>query len=216
MLIFLIVLVNAHVLYRYITYRFIKGSDYFSANSNVNDNQVFIALSSLLLLSSSLHLVEIFRLATGTIVGIACLLSVVFLRSGWKKKLIFIAIPMLLLLQITARNSGNYFFPSYDKLNNSVQIDSPAIFNGQRWSPEVKNYYSQMSEVLNEIKGSQCPIVHHYNYTKDSFIDLISPFKRYQLPPFQMPKEFDFLNSKFNIKEKLVNPSDIVFILFYV
>lgn len=209
-LILLIVLVNIHVLYCYLSYRFIKGSRYFSANPNVNENQVFIALSSLLLLSSSLHLVEIFRLATGTIVGVACLLSVNYLRSGLVKKLLLIAIPILLLLQITARNSGNYFFPSADKINNSVQIHSPAIFNGQRWSPEVANYYSQMSEVLNEIKGSQCPIVHHYNYTKDSFIDLISPFKRIQLPPFQMPKEFDFLNSKFNIKEKLVNPSDIV------
>jgi hypothetical protein len=209
-LIFFIILVNAYFLYQYGRYRFFKRNSYGASSGIVNDNLVLIALFSLFLLSSSLHLVEIFRLATGSIVGVACLYYFISLRSKLVQKILFISIPLLLLFQITSKDSGNYFFPSSNKLASGVRVQTPAIFNGQIWPPEVINYYAQVSSTLGEIQASKCSIAAHYNNTKDSLIAVMSPFMRYQLPPFFMPKEFDFLNSNFNIKEKLANPTDIV------
>lgn len=166
-----------------------------------------ISFWSLALLTSSLHLFEIFRLATGSIIGI--IVFFVFFEHYKKADLIFLVLSISLVFSSGKSDSGNYFFPDKSIIETAKYVDSPSFFKGQKWKPEVSTYYENIDNDLKRIKSS-CNIKFQYNGTLDAFLQVLSPFAQYQIAPFFTIKSFDALRSDLNFTEKIKKADDLI------
>ncbi|MBZ1350124.1 hypothetical protein KZZ10_05655 [Alcaligenaceae bacterium LF4-65] len=146
-----------------------------------------VSLISLLLVGQLLHLPEIFRMATGSIIGLITfytLLKKIKLAGGfffttsffW----IFISPPITV-------DSGNYFFPTRQTISVAKFVHDPVIFKYQLWPEPVSDYYSKVSKDMTAIKELNCGVTYHFNYSIDVFLHVISPFRKYQVLPFDNP-----------------------------
>jgi hypothetical protein len=153
-------------------------------NYSVNIQIVKIAFLSLLLLSSSLHLSEIFRIATGSIVGIIVLFA--YLDSRGFAKPFFIVMATWLAVTSTYGNRGNYFLPTWEGIVNSKYVVAPQILSGQLWSIDTISYYQDLQKIFQEIRLLPCGIQYQKNNTKDPLLKVLSPFEQLQLAPFQV------------------------------
>lgn len=144
-----------------------------------------IALACMLLLTSSLHLAETFRIATGSIVGLITLFA--FLQSSNARnrvKSFFIFFALWLFLTVAYGNRGNYFFPSWNELTNAKLLTKPDVLYGQLWSSEAINYYQKIQDALEDLHKSECRIEYQINNTRDSLLQVISPMNQLQIAPF--------------------------------
>jgi hypothetical protein len=194
----------------YFIFSFIKVKGKYS-------NSIFLtSILSCLLFSSSLHLHEIFRLATGPSLG--AVLVFLALKSQRTKKTLFWLFFITMILTASLRQSGNYFFPSQKTLSEATFITAPPVFYGQRWPAGVQDFYVQFKNDLENIHGAGCGIEFHHNETEDAFLAILSPFKQYQIAPFGMgmqtiepghrrPKD---LRPDLNVEKKIQNADDIV------
>jgi hypothetical protein len=148
----------------------------------LNPSFIKIAVAALLLLSSSLHLSEIFRIATGSIVGVIVLLA--YLDNKGIAKPTFIFLVAWLFLTAIYGNRGNYFLPSIDALALSEVVTDPPILRGQRWSKDAAIYYKNVKETLEKLQHSSCGAKHIINETQDAIITAVSPLKALQTAPF--------------------------------
>ncbi len=148
----------------------------------LNPGLLKIAVIALLLLSSSLHLSEIFRIATGSIVGVIVLLAY-FDNKGIAKPA-FILLAVWLFSTAIYGNRGNYFLPSIDALTHSERVTEPLILRGQRWPKDAVEYYRNVSEALEKLRHSSCGAKYIINETQDAIITAMSPLKVLQTAPF--------------------------------
>ena len=144
-----------------------------------------IALATLLLVSSSLHLAETFRIATGSAVGLICLFAFLDARENKRTTHYFFAFMALWLgLTATYGNRGNYFYPTWDIVIKAQPVNTPEILRGQQWSSEAVTYYQSVERTLKELKGQACGLVYQHNNTRDSLLKVLSPLQQLQLAPF--------------------------------
>lgn len=141
-----------------------------------------LACMSLLLLSASIHLHDLFRVATG--LGIFTCGLFFLIKKEKYQKIIFIAFLLLFVLTLFSRKSGNPFLPQSSEIGAESSILEPSIFKGQRWPADVKNYYTQFESSVQFLKNKSCGINFHFNATRDAFLDVLSSFDRYQIAPF--------------------------------
>ena len=176
----------------------------------VNFSVLQISIAACLLTSSALHSPEVFRLATGSSIAIIVfyhLLSKINLQM-----IIFSVVGTLLACNISSEASGNNFFPGNDIRLSAVQVDTPSIFQNQKWSAEIRNYYYRIATDLKDLNQRECKINYHQNQTKDTFLSVLSPFKNYSLSPF-LPEE-DWLPLRPDIIPVEEKTSDMDMILF--
>ena len=173
---------------------------------------VVLAISSFFFIQSSLHIREIFRLSTASIIGIIPLF--VFIERYKQTTTFFWILLFALFTTAFKGNSGNYFIPSKAIIKNSVNINLPQYFSGQKWNEDVKNYYLSIDDDLKRIKDSNCQIRYHYNFTRDSFLKVLSPFKQYQVATSSMMDGLNIegLRPEFDIKKKERNSSEDIMI----
>lgn len=172
---------------------------------------VVIAIASIFFIQSSLHIREIFRLSTASIIGIIPLF--VFLERYNQATTFFWILFFALSTSAFKNNSGNYFIPTKNIIKSSVHIHSPQYFSGQKWNEDVKDYYLSIDADLQRINAANCQIKYHYNFTRDSFLKVLSPFKQYQVATSSMMDglEVEGLRPEFDIKEKeRKSPEDIM------
>lgn len=169
-----------------------------------------IALASLLLLSSALHLAEIFRIATASSVGLIGLYA--YLESKSWSKSFFIFIALWLGLTATYGNRGNYFFPTWETVSQGRLVEGPKIFSGQLWSPDVANYYQTLDLTFQDLKKLPCSIQYQKNNTRDSLLKVISPFEQLQLAPFQTSKQMSALRPDLDADSKIALAEKIILI----
>jgi hypothetical protein len=150
--------------------------------NELNPSLVKIAVAALLLLSSSLHLSEIFRIATGSIIGVIVLLA--YFDNKGVVKPAFILLAVWLFSTAIYGNRGNYFLPSIDALAHSEMVADPAILRGQRWPKDAVRYYQGVSETLEKLQHSSCGAKYIINETQDAIITAMSPLKALQTAPF--------------------------------
>ncbi len=150
--------------------------------NELNPSLVKIAVAALLLLSSSLHLSEIFRIATGSIIGVIVLLAYFDNKGVVKPASILFAV--WLFSTAIYGNRGNYFLPSIDALAHSEMVTDPAILRGQRWPKDAVRYYQGVSETLEKLRHSSCGTKYIINETQDAIITAMSPLKALQTAPF--------------------------------
>jgi hypothetical protein len=146
-----------------------------------------VSIISLLLVGELLHLPEVFRAATGTIIG---LVPVYVLLKKVKLDRVFFAatsVIFIFILPPTTVESGNYFFPSKATISSAKLVYEPAIFKYQLWPEPVSQYYTQLSNDMETIKNLHCGVKYHFNYAIDVFLQVLSPFRGYQVLAFDNP-----------------------------
>jgi hypothetical protein len=177
-------------------------------HAHIKSAEAKIAIATLLLLSSSLHIPEIFRLATGSVIGVITLH--IFLARINHINISFILILYTLGLTLIGSNSGNYFVPNSDQVKNAQTVTAPSFFKGQRWQSNVIDYYQQIDNDLKDIKNSSCPIAYHYNYSMDAFLQILSPYPQYQIAPFGLGAKMSSLRKDLNIEKKIKDADDLL------
>jgi hypothetical protein len=188
--------------------------DFFRNSKNkkhVNIKIAALCLGAFLLITSSLHIKELFRLATGSIIGIIPLY--IYFERRKQAGFFFIFIFFLLSTSMLKNNSGNYFFPTQDVISNSKFVSAPKFFNGQKLPEKTIEFYKNIEADFLRIENSGCNIKYHYNYSMDSFIQVLSPFKQFQVTPSAWALNIESLRPEFDIQNKITRmPDDIVLI----
>ena len=196
---FLLFAFNTYIIFRKIFY-----DDKFFNNPAIN----FILISSLVFISLTLHIPEIWRLSTGSIIGIISLF--IFLNTHKQLSIIFLLFAILLSFTFFA-NSNNYFYPTKLIRDRSISVnDFIPIFKGQRWPLKNIKYYHQIQSDLNQIKQKKCGIKYHYNAHHDAFLQVLSPFKQYQIAPMRQISDINELRPDLNFTKKIHNGNDII------
>jgi len=178
-----------------------------------------IAFAALLLLSSSVHLADIFRLATSSVIGV--ITFYVVLNHYKQANRVFIVVLGALDSILIWFNSGNYFLPSLDAVKSAQVVATPSFFKGQRWPEHVIQYYQNIDSDLKNLENSRCDIAFRYNYTYDAFLQLLSPFAQYQTAPFGAASKgindttngINALRPDFDLRKKIDAASDIILFL---
>lgn len=177
----------------------------------VNSTMAKLSLATLLLISSSLHLAEIFRIATASIVGLITLYAVLEKRKN--RALYFFIITSLWMALTLGQNhwSGtNYFLPSKKVITQSVLVQSPEVFKGSRWDPSAIEYYQFVQNTLAKLKQAPCAVHYQYNQTRDSFFKTLSPFEQLQIAPFATTVSVNQLRPDLNFAREIDRASSIV------
>jgi len=159
--------------------------------SYVNPTTAKIALATLLLLSSSLHLAEIFRIATSSAIGLINVYAI--LHANGRAKPFFIFFGLWLGLTATYGNRGNYFFPEKLNYKNVELVSQPAIFQGQIWPSDAVTYYQSLDGIFHHLAKSGCHLTYQYNHSNDSFLPILSPLRQMQLAPFDVSEQMEEL-----------------------
>lgn len=176
-------------------------------------NNVKIALFSILLISSALHLPEIFRIATGGMIGLINFYSII--RKVKFQNILFLILAFALVLTIAPSGSGdsfnttNYFWPSEFKIKNTHKVINPIYFKNQKWENDATDFYNKIELDLKNIHDI-CSIKYHYNMTQDSFLVVISPFERYQIAAHWTSDSISQLRPDLDINKKLETDRDIL------
>ena len=184
-----------------------------AALSNKTQNLIIIkvALASFALLSAAIHNADEFRLATGSILSI----SVLYYSLRNSVFVYPVSSLIVLLLMSTVTFSSEYQKINKEVIKNSVPIVSPSYFKGQQWPSDMSNYYSEIEHDLYSLKSLSCKLEYHYNSTPDAFLQVISPFKQFQIAPMGdgpkgRAKEIDALRPDLNFNEKIIHPSNMI------
>ena len=180
-------------------------------------NYFMVGLFSLLLLSSSLHLPELFRLATGTVVGVPLLY---FLANRYKiATLLFLGFSIVSGWTIIS-NPHNNWFPTTEQRYDGYKGVKPSVFVGQRWPKKTFDYYQKVQSDLAALQDRSCGIQFHVNDTEDAFLATMSPFNAFQMAPFgrglaNSPTPlFDDLRPEFNLQKKMHSSNDLAILTF--
>ena len=148
----------------------------------VDGDYRFIALTTGLLLSSAVHLPDIFRLATSVSLG-AGLVFILFDRVRLAG-LLFGFLTLALAGSVVTGGYGNWFLPSRAEIEATTTSDRIALFVGQRWSQDVFDYYDWYVDAMRVLQTRACGLHYLRNETRDAFLEALSPFVQYQLAPF--------------------------------
>jgi hypothetical protein len=186
--------------------------DYFRNSKNksyANIKVVALCLGAFLLITSSLHIKEIFRLATGSIIGVIPLY--IYFQHRKQAGIFFCFVFFLLSTSMLRNNTGNYFFPTPGEISNSKFVTAPKFFYGQKLPGKTVEYYKNIETDLLQIQNSNCGIRYHHNYSMDSFLQVLSPFKQFQVTPSAWALNIESLRPEFNIQSKITTaPMDII------
>jgi len=202
-----VILVNTYIFLKYI-FLSIKTMKF-----NIPSSSVQIAFAALILITSSLHLIEHFRIATGVMIGIVNLYYLSNKFNPQISNIVFSASILLFFPTLIYNNSGNYFPPppeinKYHLINSYIKV-----FNGQRWSNDLVNYYEKIRNDLELIKIKYPKLKYQHNSTMDAFIQVITPFDQFQIAPFGTLGPIDGLRSDINYQEKITDGKDIILFL---
>jgi len=150
---------------------------------------IFLASMSLFLFSESLKLPEIFRLSTGSIVGI---IPVLFFLKKNKYLKYLLGILIFLLTFTWYGGKHNYSYVYYYKNNNlSYNFVKNDIFKFMRLSKEVSQFYNTFQAEV-KIMNNKYVLNKNFNYTSTPLIGYLSETRRYQIGSYH--NEYFFKN----------------------
>ncbi len=159
--------------------RFFVNKEIFGGISN--SKTAFVSIASLGLFSSVIHLQDMFRISTGSIVGVIILY--LFLERLRLAYIFFIITSPFLGYSLMSQNSGNPYLPTSKMVIEAETVVTPSYFKGERWNGHIVNYYRELSSSFNEIKSSGCSIHWHFNNTFDASIHAFSGSRPLQISP---------------------------------
>lgn len=136
-----------------------------------------IALLAFMLTSAAFHLPELFRLATGSLIGVATL---VLAARAWKPLaavLVMLAGAMWVTVP-TLRGGGPLaLFPTRETLEHAAEVRDPSLLAGMRWRPERARYYAAIQAAYTALsQTTPCHELRLYNHSFDGVVAALSPF----------------------------------------
>jgi hypothetical protein len=134
----------------------------------------------------------------------------IFLDRYKLLNVIFLLFVLILSTTFTTLNTGNYYYPSSDLRKNTFSFNSIEYFNSQKWPFKTIHYYENIDKDLKNILTLNCGIQYHYNESPDSFLQVISPFRQYQIAPFAMEHFFNDLRPDLDFISKITQANDIL------
>jgi hypothetical protein len=143
---------------------------------------LFIALTTGLLLSSALHLHNIFRLATSVAVGVG--LPFIVADRLRLAGILFAVSALALVVGAFGRDNGIYFLPSRAQIEATTTNGRIGLFVGQHWSEDVFDYYDWYVDAMRVLQTRACGVRYLRNETRDAFLEALAPFIQHQLMPF--------------------------------
>lgn len=156
---------------------------YMARHRSVRDrNDLFLlAWFSALLLSASLHLNEIFRLATSITIGTVLVYMVAarWRLENWTFWIFF----LIFAVSIDEHKGGNYFFPKAEQRSAATSAADMPFFSGQRWPAATFDFYRSFRNDMELLRQDDCGIRYFANETTDAFLAILAPFAQYQLTP---------------------------------
>lgn len=173
-----------------------------------------LSIASLALLVSMLHIPEIFRFASGGILGLILLFGILE-KKPWGILCIFFMIGALsaTLFSGTSGVKVTYqFFQNQHKLR-LVDIEG---FKGLVWPDGAAIAYKKISLDLTKLKSNPCNFRYHYNATDNNFVAFLSPFSKFQLAPHNFSSDnyssekFDGLRPDLNYSTRILQSDDIL------
>ncbi|WP_331020009.1 hypothetical protein [Methylotenera sp.] len=172
-----------------------------------------VSMLSILLLSSALHLTEVFRLATG--VGFGAIILYQLAARIKLDDILFFVFVICLLARVGYKTPDEIIYePTPLQLSNTVSGEFPSQFGKQVWPKETFEYYLSFQGVMLAIDKAGCGVKYYYNDTMDAFLAVLSPFQQYQIAPFghglhSIPS-LDSLRPDLDYQRKIQVDKDIV------
>lgn len=158
-----------------------------------------LACAAIILLSSALHAPEIFRIATGSILGLIPTAFLIRNMRFFDSSFYFFV--LVFTFTLFWGNPSLMYFPSINSILESEPVILSKYFSGQRWNSKKIDYYQQISQTFLDIKRfTSCSISHQYNYTGDGYIKILSPFTQRQMAPWMLPIEISNLRPELNFR----------------
>jgi hypothetical protein len=190
-----------------------KKGIYFSKIKNLT----LVSLISLMLLSSAIHLIDLFRLATGF--SMAIILIYVIAEKLKIENFVFGLVAWLFANSLSGGH-GNGFYVGNAQRSTAGESSQIAMFAGQRWPKNVTDFYERFDSDIKKIKINQCQIKFFKNKTHDAFLAVLTGFDQYQLAPyghsvfnFSTNEFFDAMRPDLNFNRKINNgDQDIILI----
>jgi len=173
---------------------------------------LFLSYLSLLLLSESLRLVEIFRLSTGSILGIIPVLF--FLKKNYYLKHI-LGIFIFLLLFTWYGGKHNYSYINYfNNKNLKDDLIENDVFKFMKLPKNVSEFYNTLQTEI-EIMKDQYVLNKNFNYTSLPLIGYFSKTKRYQLASYYIRNEEVFYTKRNDLDKKKIYEEFDDIVIFY-
>lgn len=179
----------------------------------ISGDQFLVSLFSVLLLSASFHLNEIFRLATGVALGSA----LIYIHAARYRieHFVFGIFCLFFVVNLASRNEGNYFYPTRaQKAQGTIAPDDMPLFAGQRWPLDRFDFYRVFQQDMVLLKEDECQIRYYANDTTDVFLAILAPFDQYQLAPFGRGRYeiagWEALRPEFDVEKRVRDQQDIV------
>lgn len=173
----------------------------------------FLACLSLFLFSESLRIPEIFRLSTGSIIGIIPILF--FLK---KNKYLKYLLGILIFILIFTWHGGkhNYSYAYYFKNSNlSSNFVKNDIFKFMKLPEEVSKFYNTLQEEIKIMKNKYV-INKNFNYTSTPLVGYLSETKRYQIGSYHLKGKLENLYLKrIDIDKKKIIEEFNDIVIFY-
>jgi hypothetical protein len=173
-----------------------------------------ISIASLALLVLMLHIPEIFRFASGGILGLI-LVFCIFENKKWGHLAILFIIGGLTATFVSGTSGVNISYRFFQN-QNKLKVVSVEGFQGLIWPENSILAYERISTDLKKLQSNPCNFKYHFNVTDNNFLTFLSPFNKFQIAPHHFSSanytsdKFDALRPDLNYKEKIIEADDIV------
>lgn len=163
---------------------------------------ILISFMSIMLFSQSMHINEIFRLSTGSIIGIIplsiCLKDLLKKFSIFFRKIIFFMTFFLFIFFVFS--SINRSYKNYEIIKNTSKNLSESkisFLKYQKFPEEVTNFYEKFNSEMFKI-SSLYKINYSYNFSDNSLLPIISKLKNPLISSYYnltgLSEQSDFVN----------------------
>jgi len=171
---------------------------------------VYISFISLILLSTSIHNISIFKISTGLSLGLIVLISLTQKVKDFYTRNIALCLIMfigLISFEFKKNNSNHLFVKEYQS-KEFIKSTNFNYFKSQRWSTDTWEHFNLLFTKSKDIK-MKCDISLSYNFTKDAFYSLILNefFQVDQIVPWFQYKANHFMNSYYYSINNHFDPS---------
>jgi hypothetical protein len=149
--------------------------DFFFKNKKIQSKKFLLSVISLSQMTNVMHITEIFRFATGPVLGI---LVFAFFRFNIR---FYILSLLLILLTLVSYFFGASQYPKYlfEKNNDQLITVNSGFFSKIKMSEESHKFYYELEELCFNLKNN-LNVKSYYNFTSNSFLGYVCKLDRKQ------------------------------------
>ena len=167
----IILIVNS---YFFVSFIFFEKKNF--RKKNINIYLFILSLICLFSYVSTLHKLNIFRFATGPIIGVVVMFY--FIERYYSKYKNYLLTLILVILGssslVPIKQENNRFFPLFEDITNNYKSKNLVFFKSQKWRKETWNVIHEIDK-NSKLISLNCPKVNNFiNFTEDAFVYMIA------------------------------------------